>query len=206
MPKNRLFSTFFNFFQLSSTFIKTQKVPQKKQFWQKSKAIGLPFLPKIAHFQLSPTFFNFHQDSKSASKEATLAKEQGYRLAIFALLFCQNCRLAIFAKNRLFSTFFNFFQLSSTFIKTQKVAQKKQFWQKSKAIGLPFLPKIAHFQLSPTSSTFIKTQKVPQKKQFWQKSKAIGLPFFAKKSPIFNSRQLSSTFIKTQKVPQEKQL
>ena len=139
--KNRLFSTFFNFFQLSSTIIKTQKVPQKKQFWQKSKAIGLPFLPKIAHFQLSPTFFNFHQDSKSASKEAILAKEQGYRLAIFA-------------KNRLFSTFFNFFQLSSTFIKTQKVPQKKQFWQKSKAIGLPFLPKSPIFNSRQLFSTF----------------------------------------------------
>ena len=139
-----------NLLQLSSTFIKTQKVPQKKQFWQKSKAIGLPFLPKIAHFQLSPTFFNFHQDSKSASKEATLAKEQGYRLAIFA-------------KNRLFSTFFKFFQLSSTFIKTQKVPQKKQFWQKSKAIGLPFLPKIAHFQLSPTFFNFHQDSKSASK-------------------------------------------
>ena len=126
---------------------------------------------KSAHFQLSPTFFNFHQDSKSASREATLAKEQGYRLAIFALLFCQNCRLAIFAKNRLFSTFFNFFQLSSTFIKTQKVPQKKQFWQKSKAIGLPFLPKSPIFNSRQLSSTFHQDSKSASKEAILAKSR-----------------------------------
>ena len=158
-------------------------MPQKKQFWQKSKAIGLPFLPKIAHFQLSPTFFNFHQDSKSASKEATLAKEQGYRLAIFA-------------KNRLFSTFFKFFQLTSTFIKTQKVAQNKQFWQKCKTIGLPFLPKIAHFQLSPTFFNFHQDSKSASKEATLAKEQGYRLAIFAKNrlfSTFFNFHQDSKS-------------
>ena len=36
-----------------------QKVPQNSQIWPKSKAIGLLFFPKIVHFQLYSTFFNF---------------------------------------------------------------------------------------------------------------------------------------------------
>ena len=67
--------------------------------------------------------------------------------------------------------------------------ENSQFWPKSKAIGLPFLPKIAYFQLS---LIYIRSQRVPEKSQFWPKSKAIGLPFLPKIA-YFQLSSFSST-------------
>ena len=68
----------------------------------------------------------------------------------------------------------------------QIVLPKSNFRPTMTAIGLPFWPKIAHFQLSSTSSA---NQEVIQNSQFWPKSKAIGLPLWQKYSPIFNFLQ-----------------
>ena len=77
--------------------------------------------------------------------------------------------------------------------------QNSQIWPKSKAIGLPFFPKIVHFQLCTNSST---NQRVPQNSQIWPKSKAIGLPFLAKIVHF----QLSTSSSTNQRVPQNSQI
>ena len=55
------------------------------------------------------------------------------------------------------------------------------FWPKSRAIGLQFLTKIVHFQLSSFSGT---NERAFKNTIFWPKSRAIGLLFLPKTRAI----------------------
>ena len=124
---------------------------QNSQIWPKSKAIGLPFFPKILNFQLCT---NSSTNQKVPQNSQIWPKSKAIGLLFLAKIV--------------------HFQLSTNSSTNQRVPQNSQIWPKSKAKGLLFCPKIVHFQLSTNSST---NQKVPQNSQIWPKSKAIGWLF-----------------------------
>ena len=102
--------------------------------------IGLPFYPKIVHFQLSST----------ASTKQKVPKNTHFSRKSKAI------GLPFYPK-------IVHFQLSSTGSTKKKVPKNSHFSLKSKAIGLPFYPKIVHFQLSSTATA---KQKVPKNAHF----------------------------------------